>query len=1394
MELRLINKFFIFFALLFFNDALAEDHFCLECDTPIQTEAKIKLLQKFDKANDYFNDLFFSIRRKKIKNIKYEEIIGKKTEHSSTYPGSLYTQFKHLHRVIKSYCAYPKLRLEEQVINDIESLLDKNDKNSLYSILKKLSYYIPNEFDNRYEIQYLLGIRNEKPETLDIDKTLPQAINDLFQPIFNEWLKRVTFVSTDLDNIFLLTEELKSFVDNNILTEEQKLLIPEIGSLDDDKNTLYGMIISSQQVISSIINNKIPVSYSKLDHLLLHEDCSISASLSNTLKFLKGETVDKPTFTIKNRFDELQRILKMSLVERLLDLNDYWPNEKLLYSATNLLENTANKQSVIASIVMQNIDELRALYSKKDKNNIYKENSLLAKIVNITNLLMCPNYVVNDEDFELWNSLIGSVNDCNKNSILGILNYCKRNLDNYLLNDVFSENLDLIGVNSDLANIYKSENTLIGIINFLNRNVLSKTLLKIENFETVLSSIVQKANFDENLKSLIGSVLDSESQITFCGRFNFLKQNFRKLYDSNSFEWSSNIFLNSESLLDNLFNQLNSSLELSDEEFSEFFSEAWWKEDSIYGALNRIISTILSCGINNVLSNNLFQNSANNLKIQNSEYYLNLINNIIISDQESEIFKIIGPQDFDNKEKLLTINSRFSYLKEILNFSAPFLSFEEISAIYNLISNPVNGFNAKLLTIENLLRKNLVNDALSVVGDISSFPSMETLSGIINYLFYVCSNKLFSFILDPYKASSIGLNINSRYSILNDLRDLKEKMKKHYVNPNIEKYIGNDWDIKYSPTVFGRLASCEDILIKLWDNAFYIPIKNLMDLAAEFYKVKNEILQNESEDFFLSKIGTPVSNINEKTLFGILNRIIADSLTSQLGNNTKYISEIIPVIVNIVANHRAISQEDKIQILQLLIPNELIEEILQIDNLPEQNFKTLMEKQMIVGQSFYPIAGFIRFHQANQFLEMAKKITTIISDILEYLNETNNFDPVLQNKDPLVAQNIISKIGGVEDFDDVNFDTLFSLTNDLCIRLSNIYTRLERWMFDQDFSESFNSLLQIKNQFITGNCKLFYSSYCLKKISEYLFYIKENINNIVYDENFSEENTRVFIDEYDSYKISKEKIFSSITKLLKNIRESLNKAGLRLPFVLSSNSDNLFRSIDVSDYLIEVAENSKEIKIDVENVNKLLGYVPIMDGYQDLHNEGECDSISLYINEIANRINELTNTFEYFFNNFEQYKDIIFDISSASTYTSSCLIEINKIFNEIDKIYKNVFSHVDNMYELYCVNCDAQELSNSCERLLFSISNFRNLFYLADAILLDFSKISPFQYLNNILVKSYNPIDEENIIDIISELKNKILDIETGTKLITSRTIKIPGTVPGYVSLDPSIVSKIIES
>ncbi|MDR0631183.1 MAG: hypothetical protein LBF66_01260 [Holosporales bacterium] len=1162
-------------------------------------------------ANFLFESLFDTINKTPKRDIDYVKIIGNRDDPSDQHPVSMRSRFRHFCKLTAEYSDLD-IPLVQAMTAIIGTRLDPEDAPTLCNVLRSLAKNIPCDFYDAHKNAnlYFLGSIQDRPENVPISATLPDSIDALFSFFWNPWRERFIYSpDAPAGNIFALLNELKAAVEDEANADRVAFVssnaqMSPIGSVTSPKNdTLFGKAILAQKIIGTIIHSRIPISYSNFDRLIMREPDSISSTIFETIRYIRGETSQPPTRTIASQLNEIHESWKAFLNAQLMGSVT---SETMI---TNSLHNCLQRISlVLSSKELTYEGEQLSLVKqlKKQLSCAYINGGVFASIAILSQILRDSDTIIDHQKFSEWTRFLGHPCDCMKTgtppsdeTLFGLFN---------LILELISQKntpveslqraIDLIGQKSDLYEITRGERTFWGLINrlfFLNFEFVNEIRDQVRDASVGL-------NFD---------------YMPLLMRTDRMFMDLQFLIESKQFDWAdviiSSLHKNTPVFIDYLRQYVR-------EGTSSHAHKAFWSDSEAVGTLNIMVSSILGGGVRRI-----FAEPANEqLMVQSLEWYLEQINKLCLKPhiKGAPLFQLIGEPSDSVLKKTLTLNDRFQYLKEIV---WNIFTFEYSHQEWYELANSFHELFKELYTRIDELSMRPSEDnfqrAYQALGTVDAYPGGESVFSMINLLFHKASSTLFAIILDKYQVSKFGLSIDTSHSLRKSLQRMKDSIVKTQtldITTEID-LIGEAQHNPFVPSVFGRVAACEDALLQMWDGAYYIPVYQILSLAAQFYEIAHDAMTQGWTMDTLQKIGSPISSIDDISLFGTLNAVVASCLTSPLGHNVKYIATMVPEIIERLLKHPGMTDTAKISILSILIPASTLQEQFPDEEIPEQNHLPLALFEQKLSEFFYPIAGFFRFYQAKQLWDIEQKIKQIIENVASCLIETeqkfySSFEVVSAD----TVQYLLTLLGNPGDITDWAGNvqasrgasayehaagpvSVFGLSNRLNMRLHIIYSTLKQWVSYPAFSQCFDFLNQVKQQFYPGSCDLYYVTDALFHTDQSILKINSAIRLILNEAPEELEASPEFAEK-------KKQCFDEIEQDLQKIGKTNASIAAILPHVLGSHFYEILRCASVSEYIVDSIDEFSKLSADVLELVRLLGYnVPEYESELPL-NTGNCES------------------------------------------------------------------------------------------------------------------------------------------------------------------------------------------
>lgn len=1358
------------------------------------------LSEQIQKTRNLFTGLLQTIDKAPIKTLQYAKTLGLLQHKSDLYPVSPYSKIQHLCQSILAFKDYKKVHLPQNIMSSMLKILKSPEKDSdptLPNIIKYLQTYISRENINKQKILFLLGEIKEAPQDLPLKINLLDTINSLFTPLFQIWKDRIVYQENiyDSQNIFSLLNQLEIIIKNPSLNEEKKFFLETpLGAIDnEDTQTLFGKAILAQKIVGSIITSFAPVHYPRLHHLLTHPSCSITQALIETIHYLKGESETKPHHTIANRLDALHNLWKKSLIEKLINCKNYWPKDIYFLSLQKKIVSIASQLSDLNLIYKDdNLNTLNSFFNNASYKNTYDYESLFTPITALANLLSNPRIIIDDEHFKDWVYFLGCAGDTLPQTLFGILNFISKKLENPSDN-TWNETLSLIGKKEDLAEFNHPQKTFFGILNYLFTKSFSATNLSFQKIFELVDQLTHRIDMPKHLQEMLGSYHDKKNSNTLQERILYLQESIQFVLNQHQFEWIDYLIDNVYSHLPKLIGYLQKGLTMPSYDLFSHFGKAWWSCFEIYESVNAIINAAIGGGIQKIFHDTNSYLDQSSLQLQTLKWYLNQIHRHLQNPifQNSQLRFMVGSPNKTHLDQVLTLYDRFQYIQEIADSIVIFIDLDIAQEWYNVLVSPQTGLLSKFhqfyLEIEKLSRKSnekTLQNALKILGNTTDSPHQNTIFGIINFLFQKSSSSLFGLILNKYSAQKFNLEIQTRHLLLEDLQKLKEFFEKNKKIEMIDalSLIGGGWHNAFIPSVFGRLAACEDTLLQLWSQAYYIPIYNILSLAAQFYTLTHEIINEGWTIRTLKNIGTPISSVNEISLFGTLNDVISSCLTTPLGCNLKYITVLLPEIISKIQQHPALSQENKEKILKLIMAQDLPWKNSSEEKSQEINIESLQNLEQIIAESFYPIAGFFRFHQAQQLWKIGRKIITLFQEINQILDLTKkDFDPSYPQMNPNLPLTLLEKIGTPLDFKQTKNASIFLFSHQLGIRLHSMYSTLKKWVHTPEFLKYFQILDQLKQKKFPGKCQLYYLTNGFLKIDQSLNIITKALQSILKDTSVSVQTRSLEEKEFEIFCQKKYQLFNDIEESLKSISRTLISIAQVLPHVLGTQLNEILRCVDISEYMKDASDYFQRLQESIFKLVQHLGYALSEDLPSPSITEWNCSEFLQTIQHTGKILATLSKTIYDIAYNINRFTCFIPDLVETGYKIKKCELILQRIHSSTTDIQHILRHHANQERTFHCPSCNVVKTARFFENITQNLQEVStNLSFLAQTFFLQ-AEIMPLQTMFLSLTTACVSKQGKPLIDQFYSVQYQ----NNGLPHLDSE---------GNISIDPSSFKSIIDN
>lgn len=1258
----------------------------------------------------------FALLKTTAHRIDYS-VLGQAGQIASRFPSSLYSQLLHLkrelqaHRNQHSYFSLPTL----QEIGQKLGAPPETNGTTLYNELIALQRYILNESVYGAHILYLLGRGHNRPATCPFLSSIPAQVTAIFSPIFTPWQEQFRYTEelNEPSNVFSLLYQIQSTL-GSIPPRLDYSFLPELGSIDDPSNihTLFGQAVRAQEIIWYITRTAVPLHYKALNDALADNDTSPTGALRATLAYLKRERTDPPLTLPQDALARVQAIFKEPLLEHIVENRSSWPTgHGLRNSWQRRLEQIRDHISVSPDISLRS--ELRPLFTAASDNaKRYRNGTLIARCHVLCEGIADAGYMIRPAEFEEWMQWIGNEDDLSLATGTGIIQAALAQATQHSINSLKALN-ELVGKNSDVFEKRAAQNTVLGILNRLQLLNLQDVIAQFSSTEagSILASrsaLLARTDLPPHLRDRLGELEEPLTNETFCGRWDTLTQSFEDLLAAHQFDWAERIVADGSRLLPRIRKTIAYAATAPNEDLWDIFGNAWWGDSGIYADINSLLRTVNGGGVLKAWHDTA--TAAFSLFDCNFywEHFLAALPSLtpLCPDLQTVLYNPIQTQT----HQILDLSTRMDYLNEIFASLSPFLTYAQGDALYKKMIGE-DGLLAWLRTLNELYQKllplppaphtasltqqhkEILLHIQELLGTPNDPPGQATICSSVQGLVQEGAMTLFGFLLNPFRASRYDLSIESVHSLHNDLRTLQNFLQANQraeMNEALDR-IGNNWDTHHAPTLFGRLASAEEVILRLWNGAYYIPVAPIITQAAKFYGIAHEIVNEEWTVHAVAKVGTPVSALEDYSLFSAINSIVAVGLTAPLGSNVKYISSMLPRLA------------EEFTLLQATPENRARWAAIVLGN-PEAAAPTPGSFAYACSQTaaaFYPIAGFFRFRQTEQFWLLSREIAQGVSSLT---NELYKRRPAWLTDPNEIDTLIAVRLGAQTDPIDRSPPSLFSQANSFAIELYHMYSRLGRWIDDADFRQSFAYLQSVKEQIMPGDCGLFFLTHSLGKIQTSTRRVARCIQAI---------STEPIIPptgrpgaptaEYDAFYAQKSALVSQIGGCIEQIRIHLTHCEQVLPYTLGTHKEELMRCADMTEHLKDAKADFAELAAITEKLTAHMGYATCAISTAPAPAEWSCAGLLSTLDALVEDIYTATQSLTAIRKQAPAYCDTWPDLPQAAANAQTAASQISSLLVPVQNIQRLIRSQAMSARPLHCALCSPEALANAFDRLVAAL-------------------------------------------------------------------------------------------
>lgn len=1208
--------------------------------------------------------------------------LGTPTQTASAYPSSFYSQLQHLQRVLQAQQEQNAF-FPESVLTGIlhaigPSTSDPTISNLLINV-QNLETYLQNETTYIQQIGYLL--REPAPSgTTPALPSLVQQIQYIFAPIFAPWETQFSYTEEvdKNDNIFSLLSQLQTALKNRPFN-------PYPGEI----STLYEKVSCAQQTLCFITQEHIPVYYRTLQGLLTGPG-SIVHSLQDTIAHVKGERALPPEILPETLLDKLCNVLKEPLIEHILNGRTSWPEKNILpKSWQSLISDVSHPLGLLNIPSSTELTTARMFFEQVSESTISLK-ALLAPCYTLCRCLESADYQLTADSFRTWMQWIGNENSNTNQDGTGILALCLQHI---------SQKKPAIDKIVSLIGIYPYGGTFENVLVELFKHNLSDIGSLLTSTQTgqildLIDKIVARKDLSPHLREMIGTLDNTSNETTFCARIKILQEMFERILKPQTFQHCQ--FIAAERirqeglpLIHQIQKMLAENLTTPAETLWEIFGKAWWSHDGIYKPVNELCTLLAGSSIEKVLIND--PSPAPTLK--NIPYYMSkLHNNIQYLSKEhmTQLQQTLGPSHARQTSRISNLREALDHLNQLMLCIAPFSNFPTPSHFYDYIistleTNLLDSFKQLHTAIKNhVLHPNTSDFALltQILGTIhDNNPESTSICAQVNFLIYLCQMRFWN-ILNSHTDNNPFSDISPR-SLHHDLTALHAYLNSQ---PNADmnsalNLIGSPCDSKFLPSLFGRLASLEDMIGHMYNDNYSIPFPQLLNSAADFYSILHKLLNEKWSVHALTEIGEPSADLSEPSLFGIMNHMLSTCLSLPLEHNIGRIEKKLGYLCDNVKSSLFLSNEEKKQWLE--------------------KFDEISRCAQQIIQRFAPFASLFYAYQTLPLW----RITQNIIDQIKSLNTSQYW----MNHDTII-QTLQQNFGSPTDPIDTSPPTIFSQLNDFSVRLYSMCTNVAQWITSPAALATLAELKEQKESLFPGDCQLFFITYILEDIHKVLQHIQKRI---------------ALEPEYDAIEIDQEyreatqnhlaKINDSIYQITSPLFEIVDI----LPHALGAAKEELSCSADISESLLNLRDQCFKTQHDIDALLTHLKYPPYDETPPVSSTPWSCAHLEQSIAHLTKDFEELSEHIK------NAYKQALSDNLPLTLLPKNLKIKTANlgpmayiannfmhIIERVDAMRKFVRQQVNQSYPLSCASCNPAKIATSLECLSNAMKEFCQRFSL----------------------------------------------------------------------------------
>lgn len=1328
------------------------------------------LNRNFQLTNKAFSAFFEAVQKSPKRILDYANTVGTATDSSDRFQPTIYSQFSHLYRSVRAFQKAPKTPLTKDILDAMIHALGATDTDhspSFISTLKSMTSLIVNEAKNKGELQFLLGL-SPTPKGHST-KSLVDCLKAVQAPLFSQWQSIATYSEdkNDTQNLFSLAHQIAACAEDTAMQERVRELIGNIGTpLEDNPKTLFGRVIATQKLLNAVEREGLPVPFARLHHLLWSTRCSLSQSLRESLSYIRGETNIKPRHTPKNRFSALHNLCRKTMISSLVPAQGLWPEkdepETLQQKLQTLATRVNNLQLLFADKEVLTLKELIGLKSK----NTYARDSAMDAVMTLARTLADRNLLFDDESYVEWRSFLGYPGSTNPKTLWGVLEKISRKLEKPT-SSTWNEVLQQLGTPSDFFAAQEQKATFYGVLNLLFSKCWHGAPFPKRQLVAQAQRIEQREDLPAHLKKLI----EKDPTHSLSGQIQRLLTEFHDLAEHHSFLGLDQVLATLCTKMPILERALNHMLQQPSSELFAVLGQAWWQEKGVFGAVNTMLSAIRGEETKRLFSSPPSPLKKETLQPRTFEWYLAEIS--ALGQKNSNLLAKIGKTQENagvshnsSRRRLQTLADHFHYLSEILAF----VSWMEEGQIPRhkdpakivLLNEKTKGLLAQLHSLaqdigvisrkadakasERIQKALDENDPTSLFGQIRDVSSQ----GIASF---------FELIMDPYRCYE--WNLTGQNSLRQDVTELQDFFQQNSDIAALKalRLLGEASHNARSPSVFGKLAAVEKMLLDFWNRKYPIPLSEIGQIAADFWGKVQEIIHEDHANRALRKIGKTTSPAGEDSLFGLLNAVIHQCLASPLESQLRAASSQLKTATMRIQSHSALEDDTRDTILATLAGEK-----------GSSEKPALMDLITLASRATEMAGGTFNLRQAEQLWTLGGALEVTLQKLTRKLTETaETFDPFFPIMNQELATSLVTAVGTPQDLTAIttlarlqaladgatsaSFPaslpalekdlTLFGLVHRLLIRLHSACRQRCSWPQSEEAEVCWRELETIKQRFFPGSCSFYDLTEGTYHIAEAFSRSAAWLESIAKDTTMTVHSREKTPEDFETFCQQKGSLALAVEQSLVALQSAFNKLAQALPQVLEAGAG---KATNISELFFDGVCRAMDVAQTVENWVSFLGYTAPSESPQSLPETWNCVAFSQTVERISQELKRLAKATVSCGDQVDKFLPYVPDLVETGTGIKNGALALRQLRLPLEDISATLRRQALSQGVLYCSQCQTKMVAQTSFKVVSACVEVEEAMNYASHQFLTQAKIRPLRVMHESLKQAVTPSQGHSLL------------------------------------------------